>query len=67
MGFDICWEQQTLNDEVAPRGVAFINYDCTPIKRVIKGIKECKGRYYIFANKVNGRWIADEDSKQIIW
>ena len=36
------------------RGVAFINYDCTPINRVTKGIKECKGRYYIFANRING-------------
>jgi len=49
------------------KGVAFINYDCIPVNRVTKGIKECKGRYYIFANKINGKWIVDEDSKQVIW
>ena len=47
--------------------VAFINYDCRPINRITKGIKDCKGQYYIFLDKIDGRWTIDESSRQVIW
>jgi hypothetical protein len=41
------------------KAVAFIGYDCARIK--------CNGRYYVFLNKINGKWAVDESTKKIIW
>ena len=49
------------------KGVASIGYDCKPINKVTKGIQRCKGRYYIFLNKINNKWVVNESSKTIIW
>ena len=49
------------------KAIAFINYDCTPINKITKGIKNCNGKYYIFINKIDNKWIIDETSKTIIW
>lgn len=47
-------------------GVAFVNYGCES-KRILKGIKKCKGQYYIFLNKIEDVWVVNESSKKIIW
>lgn len=47
-------------------GVAFVNYGCES-KRVLKGIKKCKGQYYIFLNRIDDVWVVNESSKRIIW
>ena len=39
------------------KGIGFICYNCS----------KCKGEYYIFINKINGKWIINESSKTIIW
>ena len=48
------------------RGIAFVNYNCKSGK-ILKGVKKCKGEYYIFINKINDEWIVNESSKTIIW
>ena len=47
--------------------VAFIKYDCTPINKITKGIQNCKGEYYVFLNKINGKWVVNESTKSVIW
>ncbi len=49
------------------KGVGFINYDCTLKNRITKGLKDCKGQYYVFASRIDGRWYVNESSKKIIW
>ena len=48
-------------------GVAFIDYNCRRTDTFIKGFKECAGRYYVFLNRVNNKWVVNESSKTIIW
>src|SRR3989338_10373195 len=31
------------------KGIGFINYNCTPINQVTKGIQDCTGQYYVFS------------------
>ena len=47
-------------------GVAFVNHGCES-KRILKGIKKCKGQYYIFLNRIEDVWVVNESSKKIIW
>lgn len=48
-------------------GVGFINYDCTPINKITKGVKDCKGQYYVFATRTNSTWIVNLETKTVIW
>lgn len=48
------------------KGIAFVNYNCTPINRITKGIKKCEGRYHITVNKETD-WTVNKSTKTIIW
>ena len=61
-------EQFCMSDMInGSRAVGLINYGCTPVNRITQGIKKCNGKYYIFADKVNGTWVVDSASKHVIW
>ncbi len=47
-------------------GVAFVNYNCKSGK-ILKGVKKCKGQYYVFINLIKDEWIVNESSKTILW
>jgi len=49
------------------KGIAFINYNCTPINNITRGIKNCKGRYYINISRTDGQWKINPSTKRIIW
>ena len=59
---DFC-RVELINNKTA---IAFFKYDCKSM-RVLKGIKKCKGEYYIFINKIIDKWIVNESSKKIMW
>lgn len=58
-----CSSMNVDNDTFA----AFIKYDCMPINRITRGIKNCNGEYYVFLDKINGKWVVNEQSKTILW
>lgn len=48
------------------KSVAYFHYNCKSWK-VLRGIKDCNGQYYVFLNKLNNKWVVNESSKAVIW
>lgn len=49
------------------KGVGFIKYDCANTHSFAKAFNKCNGQYLVFAERVDGKWVVDPNSKNILW
>jgi hypothetical protein len=48
------------------RGVGFFNYGCSNEHSIMTALNKCNW-YMIFADKIDGRWVIDQDSRRVLW
>ena len=55
---------ERINDYV---GIAFIRYNCVSNHKILRGLKDCNGQFYIYLNRIDGEWRINEASKHAVW
>lgn len=60
---ELCGSPKLLEDT---RAVATVNDACVPWP-VLRGIKDCEGRYAVFVEKIGDEWVVDESSVNRIY